>query len=337
MITQQGCEIGAAAKRRLRVIIESYYDILDQRVRTEHRVRNYAEHAGLIAIVGDKESERLRCAGIQNYKKAVRDAKKDPDGFEPAFKIAKVELDDWHQEMDKSMSKQESYLKRLAMAEIREHPLWTGWLRDVKGIGPCLAGGILAWIDITKAKHVGNLWKYCGLAVSIDSYICKQCGKEIPKERVPSIEERIEAGRGEEPARCPDCNAILRIYGHADRREKGKMTGYNPKAKTLAWKIGVSFVKQNAEKSGYRRLYDQMREKVNAGTCNKIHRNDKKEVIPCFDAHKFAKAKRLTVKIFFAHVYKVWRGLLDLPVSDPFVFGMLGHDKAHYIEPIKDE
>ena len=37
------------------------------------------------------------------------------------------------------------------------------WLRGVKGIGPVIAAGLLAHIDINKAPTVGHIWRYAGL------------------------------------------------------------------------------------------------------------------------------------------------------------------------------
>jgi hypothetical protein len=344
-------DIGQAAKRRLRVIVESYYDVLDQRIRTDHRVRNYAEHGGLIAVLGDEESYRLQRAGVQEYKKAIKDlkfsdkeekeikriggienykAKDEPDqkrvDFFLGYLEAEKELDGWHQSMNKVMSGQEAYLKRLAMGEIADHPLWTEWLQYVYGIGPCLAGGLLSWVDIRRCDHVSQLWKYAGQAVKTEKWTCRACGNEIPHH--PSLRDDVK---------CPKCANSMQPIGAADRRVKGEKTGYNPRLKTHCFKIAESFVKQNAAKSGYRRLYDQFRAKVDSEPCNKVHLDEKtKKPIPCFDAHKFAKAKRLVIKVFLAHCYLKWRGIVGLPTSDPYVFGMMAHDKASYIEPIFD-
>ena len=48
----------------------------------------------------------------------------------------------------------------------RNHPLRTEYLNYVKGIGPVLASGIIAWLQepIKKANHVSQIWSYCGLA-----------------------------------------------------------------------------------------------------------------------------------------------------------------------------
>ncbi len=48
---------------------------------------------------------------------------------------------------------------------ISEHPAWP-WLEKVKGIGPALAGRLLAPIDIERATSVSALWKYAGQGVT---------------------------------------------------------------------------------------------------------------------------------------------------------------------------
>jgi len=38
------------------------------------------------------------------------------------------------------------------------------WLREISGIGPVIAAGLLAHIDITKAPTAGHIWSYAGIA-----------------------------------------------------------------------------------------------------------------------------------------------------------------------------
>lgn len=37
------------------------------------------------------------------------------------------------------------------------------WAREVKGVGPVIAAGLMAHIDITRAPTVGHIWRYAGL------------------------------------------------------------------------------------------------------------------------------------------------------------------------------
>lgn len=43
------------------------------------------------------------------------------------------------------------------------HPVGR-WMRSVKGVGPVIAAGFLANINIERSTTVGRLWKYCGVA-----------------------------------------------------------------------------------------------------------------------------------------------------------------------------
>lgn len=114
--------------------------------------------------------------------------------------------------------------------------------------------------------------------------------------------------------------------GRAMRRKSGQTLRYNPKMKVLAWKIGESFVK-NGE--GYRAIYEDCREEY-----------DKKWLTPedcgskgcankgkgsCMKGHRYAAAKRKTVKIFLAHLWQTWRELEGLPKEPVFIIGR--HDK----------
>jgi len=346
MGTGTSIDISLSGRRRVRSLVEIYFDVQDTRIRTDHRIQNYAEAEALVGILGEEEVERLVNCGDKNvsYKGAIRDLKEEKNERHGEFQtiydlaVAKLESDDNHKKVNDLAAQAETILKKQIQAEIKSHPLWTDWLSRVMGIGPIIAGGLIAWINIKKCPHAGNLMKYAGLAVVTDSYQCAnpQCMKTYSPDEIKTIEERVSDGEAQEAARCPACHTFLKILGHADRRQKGQVAGYNPKLKTLMWKAGQSFVKMPAEKSGYRQLYDQFRKRIESQPCNKVHKNEKQEIIPCFKAHMHAKATRATTKIFCSHVYQQYRKFAGLPFSKPFAFGMLGHDVTSMIEPIYD-
>jgi len=65
-------------------------------------------------------------------------------------------------------------------AAVVDHEMWPFFLR-VKGIGPGLAGCLLAHIDIEKAPTVSALWKYAGLAVNAEGKADKPTkGEKLP-------------------------------------------------------------------------------------------------------------------------------------------------------------
>ena len=65
----------------------------------------------------------------------------------------------------KKLYETEKGLYKILDAWSKEHPLRTNFLNYVKGIGPVLSSGIIAWLGdaILKAEHVSNIWSYCGL------------------------------------------------------------------------------------------------------------------------------------------------------------------------------
>lgn len=61
--------------------------------------------------------------------------------------------------------KTEKELKNFLDSWSKNHPLRTEFLNHVKGIGPVLATGIIAWLSepILKAEKPSSIWKYSGL------------------------------------------------------------------------------------------------------------------------------------------------------------------------------
>jgi len=268
---------------QLRFLVETMYDLQKVRIATSNRIKKYCEIAD----------------------------------------TTEAELKEYHSHADESYAENEKWMEKESFAIIKDHPIYDRWLSKVKGIGPRLSGGLLAWIDLYRATHVSSVWKYCGMAVVTTRYHCGACKEEFPVADVPEFENG-----------CPKCKGQLFRIGEADRRRRGEKLGYNPGAKVLVWKIGNQFVKQG---DSYRKLYDHFRKEVEQRPCHKVHLDEKtKKPIPCFDAHKHAKALRLTIKIFLSHYYIVGRKIFGLPISDPFPFGVLGHDRASYIEPLID-
>lgn len=68
-----------------------------------------------------------------------------------------------------SMKRIENSIKKELQSAIAAEPLWEEWLKDVKGIGPILAAGLIAHIeDVKRFATMSKLWKYAGLSVDDD-------------------------------------------------------------------------------------------------------------------------------------------------------------------------
>ncbi len=354
--------MSANAKRRMRVIVETYYDVQNVRMATDNRILQYSDHEGLVSVLGEVAAADLQRQGQAPYKAEIRKlklsvvelktlAEKGPEKFlemDPESQdkltfwagaknaVEELEDKDYHSSVNTLMGDQEKILMKAAKAEIKDHPLWSTWLIGVLGIGECFGGGIISRIDIKKCNTVSQLWKYAGQAVVMESWKCHAC-----KHSIPHNDSLLKRGV-QAVVKCPKCSNAMAAIGHADRRVRGEKLTYNPELKKLCWKISGSFLKVSAKKSGYRQLYDKFRAEIDGkiasqgGFCHKTHYGDsaKKKVIPCFDAHKLAMARRKTVKVFLAHVYQVWRELEGLPTENPWIFwDGSGHD--NYMEPFK--
>lgn len=56
----------------------------------------------------------------------------------------------------------ENQIKRALDAYSASQPIGV-WSREITGIGPVIAAGLMAHIDITRAPTVGHIWRYAGL------------------------------------------------------------------------------------------------------------------------------------------------------------------------------
>jgi len=56
----------------------------------------------------------------------------------------------------------EKDIKDMLTSYVKSQQIWS-WLSEVKGIGPILAAGLIAHIDITKCPTAGHIWSYAGL------------------------------------------------------------------------------------------------------------------------------------------------------------------------------
>lgn len=329
-------QLSMADRRRLRLLVELYYDVQGIRIASENKIDRYAEVEALASLHGEEKIEELRRQGTEVLHKLIEGFKEKTNPNFGAYGLlvdnAKKMLmqQEYMTSVNLLMRNQEAIVMNQAKPLIQDHPIWLEWLSRVRGIGPVLAGGIIARIPIERSPHVSQLWKYAGFGVTIDKWVCPVCKHVIEHAK----------GMGTQGAQvfCPDCKNVTQPQGHADRPAKGEKLGYNPKLKVLIWKVVQSFIKQDPKKSKYRQLYEHFRAEYEERPCTKTHYNEKKEVIPCFDAHKHAKAGRKVGKIFLAHLYLVWRKIMGLPVSDPWVFWAKGgaHDKASYLEPLYD-
>jgi len=63
------------------------------------------------------------------------------------------------------LKKLESEARKVCEEFVERSEIWEYFLKDIRGIGPILAAGIVRYFDPTKTKHISSFWKFAGLHV----------------------------------------------------------------------------------------------------------------------------------------------------------------------------
>ena len=196
------------------------------------------------------------------------------------------------------LREEEKHFRNLEKVLI-DFPIYTGYLKDIRGIGPALAAVIISELDPHKATYPSSFHKYAGLDVVVSE------GENG---------ELIGAGRSRKKEHLID-----KEYKKADGSiTEAKGITFNPFLKTkLIGVLGSSFIRAGKNKyddiyRGYKFRLQNM--PAHAGK-SKAHINNM--------------AIRYMIKFFLIDLHIKWREIEGLPVSTPYHEGKLGiiHNK----------
>ena len=276
---------------KLRFLVESYYDIQDVRISVSNRTYQLDEKE----VDHKVEKETTKGKISESHTDALKDI--------------------------------EASVKKQIETVLDELPIWTEFMKYIRGVGPTLAGGIIGYMY----KPIDEK---CDAAPTHET--CN-CGKSI--ERFDNI-SKLHAYAGQHV-----------INGKAPRRKRGEKSNWNSKFRTHLWKIGQSFMRSDELKSFYRDLYTKEKIKLGfikttngwdmpkevreqwitkgVGQTNKIKEKLEKgqEISNESDAvkgHLDARVRRKVTKLFLAHVWTKWRTLEGLSVTDPYPMTEMG-------------
>jgi len=171
---------------------------------------------------------------------------------------------------------------------LAEYEIYTHFLKNIKGIGPAMAGVIMSEIDVHRSKYASSIWKYAGLDVAEDGK-----GRSRKKEHLIETE-----------------------YTDSNGKTKKKMgISFNPFLKTkLVGVLGSSFLRAGVKDNPYRAIYDNYKARLEN---NPVHAEKSK-------GHRHNMAIRYMVKMFIIDLYKVWRMIEGLEVYPPYHEAKLG-------------
>ena len=174
-------------------------------------------------------------------------------------------------------------------------------MRTVKGVGPVIAAGLLAHIDIHEAETAGSIWRFAGLDPT--SHWGK--GKKRP------------------------FNAKLKTLTWKLGESFVKVSG---KDDAFYGKLYVDRKQIEIEKNEAGDFADQAKEKLDKHKIGKTTDAYKAYSIGKLPkAHIHARAKRYAVKMFLSHLHEVWYAHEIGTPPAPYVMAHAGH--VHKIEP----
>jgi hypothetical protein len=195
----------------------------------------------------------------------------------------------------------ESQVKAALDLYSRHHPVGQ-WAREVKGIGPVIAAGLLAHIDIAKCPTVGHIWRFAGL----DPTQNWNKGEKRPWNAGLKVlcwkigESFCKVSNGENPG----------FYGVKYRERKAYEIERNERGGTAA----------AAALALARKKYDKSTEAFKAYAAGKLP-----------PAQIDRRAKRWAVKLFLSHLHEVWyEHHFGCKPPLPYPIAMMDH--AHFIE-----
>jgi hypothetical protein len=190
------------------------------------------------------------------------------------------------------------YQKLAQWIESEDSPVEAKWAYEQIGIGPIIAAGLAAHIDVTRARHRSSLWKFAGLAPGYDRRVK---GVKIPynaqlKVLCFKMGESFVKVSGKETA------TYGRLYAEYKREEVNRNEQGFYRETAMRELASKSFKSDTATK---KRLME-----------GKLS-----------DAHLHARARRRAVKAFLSEYWVVARKARGLPVDEPYAIQILGHSE----------
>ncbi len=174
MVLKSGSTSGANAQG-LKALFHGFKDL--QQLRIQHGNRLCANFYSRMGVSPGTSPEKLIGQNAGIIVKLKKDFAKITEGVVEAKKrttlikmMKKVGTELINNEIDLSLTR--SYMEFLRLekdtvkdikSELQKFDLWNLYLSNVTGIGPSIAGGIISYLDIYKARYVSSFWKYCGL------------------------------------------------------------------------------------------------------------------------------------------------------------------------------
>jgi len=216
----------------------------------------------------------------------------------------------------KDANNQEKFIQKELKKVLKNFPIYTEWLQNVKGVGDITAAWIIGWIDIEEATTVSKIWQYSGF----------NPGMVRGKKRIKGI--------GKEQ----DKIGITEDFIRGDKLTSGYVSPFNKDLRKIFIGILASgFIKSKAPYSKF--YYDYKTRKENDTNevwhCKKGGKPKLTKWCDVSKGHRDSAAKRYMVKMFLKDLYAEWRKIEGLPVREPYAVEYLGKKHEENVLGIK--
>lgn len=254
-----------------RFLVDAYYSMQDQRIRSDGQIRSIS-------------------------KNPVDTGELDPETGEPVKAVEPHDVLKWLSVQSETL---EGQIKRALEKYVGAHVMGD-WLFGVYGIGPVIAAGLLAHIDINEAPTAGHIWAFAGLDPTAEwkkgerrpwnadlRVLCWKAGESFIK-----FHNRKEC-----------------FYGHVYKSQKDFYIRRNEAGAYAGQAADILARKKFRIETDAYAAYSTGR-------------------LP--PAHIHARARRYAVKLFLSHLHgEMYRRILKREPPLPYPIAHLGH--AHFI------
>jgi len=226
-------------------------------------------------------------------------------------------------DLAKQAKDQEKSIEKMLKKVLERFPIYTSWLKDVKGIGEVGAGWLIGEFDIFVATTVSKMWQYSGFNPGLvrgKKRIAKAKYKAEMGEIISEMDNIKSGGKDY----IIQSNEMIR----GDRPTEGFVLPYNKNLRThLIGVMAPNFVKQQTNYAlefyyPYKtRLENEESIVINTG---KERKGDGKAWKDVSKGHRNNAALRYMMKMFLKDLYVAWRDIEGLPVRPSYAEEYLG-------------
>lgn len=216
------------------------------------------------------------------------------------------------------------------------------WLKNISGIGPVLAAGLIAHIDIKKALYTGNIWSYAGLTPTIKwekgekrpfnaklRTLCYKIGESFIKQ---SHRENDIYGKLYQKRKVYEWRKNLNGEYAEEAKKNAEKFNYNKNTQTYKWVNGFFQKKENLDLDacvalcldGKARSVVELKESAPKKKKPKTPQG----VRMLCPNHIHSRCRRKIVKLFLSHLHDHWFRLEfgeEPPL--PYAIALLEHGK----------